>query len=88
MIYKNNNFLKKKMQSFIKQIFKKEVIQKPLGRWCHCGEKNKIDVILLKDELKKKRMEMKKKNLDPYELLGKTDSYKEEEYMIPFVFSI
>ena len=74
------------IQKLWRSILQREIISKPLGRWCHCGEKNTKDVLVLKDELKRKRVELKEKKIDPYLLLKQNQI--EEEYMLPFILQM
>lgn len=53
----------------------------PLGRWHNCGEYFKDKFLKLKEEQKKKRFEMKKKQTDPYKEIQK----KDDDYMLPFI---
>jgi len=93
-------FCKKKINTMMIEKFLKitsirsSTIQ-PLGRWCLCGDKNKlgIDPLEWKELQKQKRKEMVEKKLDPFDSCPKTDLFyekqkKQEEYMIPFVFNL
>ena len=79
----------------IKEIFEAKPLEKPLGRWCLCGNKNSkgIDALEWKELQKHKRQKMLEKKQDPFEIYSTPDNVfyekqREEEYMIPFVFDL
>jgi hypothetical protein len=55
----------------------------PLGRWYNCGYYFNDRFLKLKEEQKKKRFEMKKKQIDPYKKILKKN--EENDYMLPFI---
>lgn len=83
---------------FLKYIPFPKPLEKPLGRWCLCGNKNSkgIDALEWKELQKRNRQKMLDNKQDPFEIYGKKSptpdnvfyEKQRKEYMIPFVFDL
>ena len=62
------------MRSILKilEILEPKPLEKPLGRWCLCGNKNSIDALEWKELQKHKRQKLLENKQDPFEIYSKT----------------
>lgn len=64
---------------------------RPLGRWILVAKTREMDVNRFIEENKRRRQDLKDRNIDPSLYNQKIERYpliRDEEYMIPFVFDL